>query len=224
MAKKNKGQNGQALGESSQLSFIQSHLRQILAVCIVVVVIVIGAIAGYSAYGKRSSKAAEALYLCEQYFMSGNYENALNGDGVECVGFLSVAKKYPSTKSGNVAKLYAGLSYAKLGNYEDAKTYLEKFSSKKDAMVSPAALGALGNVYVQLGETEKGAETLEKAAKKADNNVLSPLYLVQAGQIYESLGKADKALELYELVRSDYRASIEGSEIDKYIERAKHSK
>ncbi len=224
MAKRNKGQNGQALGESSQLSFIQSHLRQILAACIVVVVIVIGVIAGFSAYGKRSNKAAEALYLCEQYFMSGNYENALNGDGVECVGFLSVAKKYSSTKSGNVAKLYAGLSYAKLGNYEDAKTYLEKFSSKKDAMVSPAALGALGNVYVQLGETEKGAETLVKAAKKADNNVLSPLYLVQAGQIYESLGKADKALELYELVRSDYRASVEGGEIDKYIERAKHSK
>ncbi len=224
MANKNKVQKGQQPDASAQLGFIQTHVRQLSVACLVVVVIIVGIIVANSAISKRSAKAAEALYLCEQYFMSGNYENALNGDGVECMGFLSIASKYSSTKSGNAAKLYAGLSYAQLGNYEDAKTYLEKFSPKKDAMISPAAIGALGNVYVQLGENEKGAETLVKAAKKADNTVLSPLFLVQAGQIYESLGKQDKALELYELVRSDYRASMQGTEIDKYIERAKLSK
>ncbi len=224
MAKKNKGQNAQSPDTSAQLGYIQTHVRQLMAACLVVVLVIVGIIVANSALNKRSAKAAEELYLCEQYFMAGNYDNALNGDGVECMGFLSVAKKYSSTKSGNAAKLYAGISYAQLGNYEDAKTYLEKFSPKKDAMISPAALGALGNVYVQLGENEKGAETLVKAAKKADNTVLSPIFLVQAGQIYESLGQKDKALEAYELVRSDYRASTQGAEIDKYIERAKLSK
>ncbi len=226
MAKKNKGQNAQSTEASAQmgLGFIQTHVRQLMVACLVVVLVIVGIIVANSAINKRSAKAAEELYLCEQYFMAGNYENALNGDGVECMGFLSVANKYSSTKSGNAAKLYAGISYAQLGNYEDAKTYLEKFSPKKDAMISPAALGALGNVYVQLGENEKGAETLVKAAKKADNVVLSPIFLVQAGQIYESLGQTDKALEAYELVRSDYRASLQGSEIEKYIERAKLSK
>ena len=58
-----------------------------------------------------------------------------------------------------------------------------------------------------------------KAADKADNNTLSPIYLVQAGQIYESLGQNDKALDCYKKVKSNYMQSAVGSEIDKYIER-----
>jgi tetratricopeptide (TPR) repeat protein len=98
---------------------------------------------------------------------------------------------------------------------------LKDFDTKKDAMISPAALGALGNVYAQLGQNDKAVETLKKAAKKADNNVLSPIYLVQAAELLEADGKTDEALKLYEEVKASYRASQQGQEIDKYIERAK---
>ena len=174
--------------------------------------------------GQRNEKAAQALFPCEQYFQAGNYEKALNGDGAQCEGFLAIADQYSCTKSANLAKLYAGVSYAQLGKHQEAKEQLEDFSTKDDQMISPAALGALGNTYIQLGDNEKGAETLVKAAKKADNNVLSPLFLVQAAEVYESLGQTDKALGLYEQVKANYRASLQGSEIDKYIERAKGSK
>ncbi len=224
MSKKNKSQRAAGLDASLQESFVQNNLRKIAMICGVVVVVVLGIIGGWSYYSNRCAKASEALYPCEQYFLSGDFEKALEGDGVQCVGFVAIADKYSFTKVGNLAKLYAGISYVQLGKYEEGKTYLEKFSSKKDEMISPAALGALGNTYVQLGEVEKGAETLVKAAKKADNTVLSPIFLVQAGEIYESLGEKAKALELFELVKSNYRASTQGNEIDKYIERAKLSK
>jgi tetratricopeptide (TPR) repeat protein len=164
------------------------------------------------------------LYPCEQLFQQGNYEKALNGDGQEVLGLVEVAKKYGSTKSGNLAKLYAGLAYYNLGKMEDAEKCLEDFDAKGDELISPAAIGALGNVYAELGKNDKAVETLKKAAKKADNSVLSPVFLVQAGEILEAEGKMAEALELYEEVKAHYRGSMQGQEIDKYIERAKAAK
>ncbi len=224
MAKKNINQKGADLDASLQESFLQKNLKKIIIACVAIVVIAIACILGHLYWNNRSEKAAEALYPCERYFQDGNFEKALNGDGTQCIGFAAVATKYGRTKSGNVAKLYAGLTNAKLGKFEEAKKYLEDFSSKDDEMISPAALGALGNVYIELGQNEKGAETLLKAAQKADNGALSPLYLVQAAEVYESLGKKDKALELYQQVKDNYRGSTYGQEIDKYIERINAAK
>ena len=64
-------------------------------------------------------------------------------------------------------------------------------------------------------------EHLKKAAKMADNNTLSPVYLIQAGEILESQGKKAEALELYQQVKEKYVNSMQYQSIDKYIERAK---
>ena len=58
-----------------------------------------------------------------------------------------------------------------------------------------------------------------EAAKKADNNTLSPSYLIQAGQIYEALGKDDDALGCYKQIKEKYQNSMQYAEADKYIER-----
>lgn len=215
---------GAELENTLEETFIQKNLKKI-GICVAVVLVVVFAAIGFNYYNEsRNNKAAEALFPCEQQFLNGNYEKALDGDGQEVIGLVEVAKKYGRTKSGNVAKLYAGLAYAKLGKFEDAEKYLSDFNVKNDEMVSPAAIGALGNVYAELGQNDKAVETLKKAAKKADNAVLSPIFLVQAGEILESQGKTDEALKLYEEVRNNYRGSQLGSEIDKYIERAKSAK
>ena len=86
-------------------------------------------------------------------------------------------------------------------------------------MVSPSAIGMLGNCYAELGQNEKAVSLLLKAADKADNNTISPMYLVQAGQIYESLGQPEKALDCYKKVKETYINSAQYQEIDKYIER-----
>lgn len=205
-------------------TFVEKNIKKI-GISIVAVVVVVLLCIGWSYYtDSRNQKAAEALYPCEQLFQQGDFEKALNGDGQQVLGFVEVAKQFGSTKSGNLAKLYAGLAYAQTGNMEEAEKMLSDFSGRGDEMVSPAALGALGNVQAELGQLDKAVETLKKAAKKADNSVLSPIYLVQAGEILESQGKADEALKLYEQVRDNYRGSQQGQEIEKYIERIKAAK
>ena len=70
------------------------------------------------------------------------------------------------------------------------------------------------------GDKEKGVQTLIKAAKEADNDAISPVFLLQAGEVYESLGQNDKAVELYNQIKKQYFRSPLSQEIDKYIERA----
>lgn len=201
-------------------SVISKYKKPLLYGLIVIAVI----ICGYFLYRNfivipHEQKAEELLYQGQQYFAQDQYEKALNGDGQGYPGFISIANEYGNTPSGNLANLYAGLSYAKLDKYQDAVNYLEDFDLREDQMISPAALGALGNCYANLNKPEEAVKTLEKAANLANNNSLSPIYLIQAGEIYESMGKNDKALECYKQIKNKYINSMQYSEIDKYIER-----
>ena len=201
-------------------AFFEKYQKQILyGICAIVVIA--AAWIGYVQFLQKPKiqKSNEALAKCENYFNADNYDKALNGDGQGCIGFLQVAKEYGSTKAGNLAHLYAGICYAKTEKWEEAKAELEKFSTKDDAIISPASLGLLGNVYANLGQNDKAIEYFLKAAKKADNNSLSPNYLIQAGQLYEAQGKPQKALDCYREVKTKYLNSMAYQEIDKYIER-----
>lgn len=201
-------------------AFFDSYKKQIIY-GVVAIVVCVAAIVGYTQFisNPRSQKADEALFRCETYFQAENYDMALNGDGQGCIGLLKVIDDFGCTKAGNLAKLYAGLCYAQTDKFQEASEMLEDFSLQDDAVISPAALGALGNVYANLGQNEKAIKTLLQAAKTADNNSLSPTFLLQAGELYEAEGKDEKALEVYKQIKKEYVNSMAYQEIDKYIER-----
>ena len=201
--------------------FVERNIKALSYTVGGILVVVIIALLTYQYYiVPRNAEAADNIAVAEQLFAAGDFDKALNGDGSND-GFLQIVDKYGSTPSGNLARLYAGLCYAQTGKAEEAVKYLEDYDLCGDMMVSNAALGALGNCYAQLGQNDKAASTLLKAAKRADNNTLSPLYYLQAGQIYEALGNSSKALECYESNKSDYPQSMQAQDIDKYIERLK---
>ena len=207
---------------SQSEAFFLKYKKAIIAAVIAIVVIIAGVVL-YQTYvsGPNEQKASTTLAKGQEYFLSGDYQKALNGDSVSFKGFLNVAKEFSSTKAGNLANLYAGLCYANLDKWQEAADYLEKFDGADDAMVSPAAIGALGNAYAHLNQLDKAVSNLKKAAEKADNNSLSPTFLIQAGEILESQGKKAEALKLYQQVKDKYFNSMQYQTIDAYIERVK---
>ena len=202
-------------------AFINKNKKVLVAVVAAVVAIVtVGLLVSTYVIAPREKKAAEALFAGERYFQNGDYELALDGDQYEYAGFEAVAADFKGTKAANLAKAYEGISLAKLGRYEEAIATLKAFKGN-DVMVAPSVLAALGNCYAQMGQEAQAAATLVKAAKKADNNLLSPAYLIQAGQIYEKLGKKGEALKAYKLIEEKYYGSMQAMDIEKYIERVK---
>lgn len=205
---------------SSSEAFLLKN-KNMLGGIVAAVVIVICGYLGYRNFISEPNelKASEVLFKGEQYFATENYETALNGDSLGYAGFISIANEFSGTDAANLANAYAGICYAQLGKYEDAIKYLDKFSAD-DFMVSPAILGTLGNCYAQLNQLDKAAATLLKAAKTADSQSLSPIYLRQAGEIYEKLGKKAEAMEAYKTIKAKYGNTYQAIDIDKYIDRA----
>ena len=207
----------EALSKSEQ--FFENNKKTIFGCLIAIIVIIAGGMLYNAKIAQpRQTKAAEAIFPGENYFINGDYTTALDGDSYGFEGFVELSKQYRSTKAGKLAGLYAGLCYAQLDNMEEAEKYLAKFNGK-DQMVAPAALGALANCYATAGQNSKAIATFEKAAKKANNNLLSPYYYFQAGLIYESMGKDAQALKTYKMIKAKYPESIESQDIDKYIAR-----
>ena len=207
----------EALSKSEQ--FFENNKKTIFGALIAIILIIAGGMLYSTKVAQpRQLKAAEAIFPGETYFAKGDYTSALNGDAYGFEGFEELSKQYKSTKAGKLANLYAGLCYAQMGDKETAQKYLAKFNGK-DQMVSPAALGTLANCYATAGQYNKAISTFEKAAKKADNNLLSPYYYFQAGLIYESQNKTAQALKIYKKIKAEYPESIEGQDIDKYIAR-----
>ena len=204
--------------------FIEEHSKKIIT-GIVAVVVVVGAILGIK-YGyviPREQKAAAELFKGEQYFAKDSFALALNGNGADYLGFEAIIDEYGSTDAGNLAKAYAGICYFRMGEAEKAISYLKSFSGD-DTMISPAIVGLIGDCYVNMGNVKEGVSYFEKAAKAADNEVVSPIYLKKAGLAYENLKEYDKAVEAYKRIKEQYYNSMEASDIDKYITRAAAAK
>ena len=223
------GANSHVESSSNTEAFFIKFKKQILIAVVAVIVVIVGLLL-YKAYvqAPREDKASTALAKGQQYFNQEQFDKALNGDGAGYAGFVKIASDYSGTDAANLADLYAGLCYANLGKWAEAVTYLEQFSSKGDAMISPSAMAALGNAYANTGNVDKAISTLKKAADMADskaedgtNNSLAPTFLVQAAQLLESQNKNDEALKIYQDVKKKYVNAqvVQSSEIDKYIER-----
>jgi tetratricopeptide (TPR) repeat protein len=201
-------------------AFIEKNWKKIAAVLGAIIVIVAGAYIYKNHMADKELQAQKDIAAAQMAFAQQQYEQALNGDGTT-KGFLKVISEFSGTKTANVAKLYAGLAYAKTDKVDEAIKMLEDFSAQDDDMVSPSAIAALGNLYLQKDpKSTKGIELLIQAADKADNDVVSPTCLLQAGEAYEAQGQNEKAVEMYQRIKKQYFRNTVAGEIDKYIERA----
>jgi tetratricopeptide (TPR) repeat protein len=199
--------------------FLEQNYKQLIYVLAGVIVLV-GIFWLAKIYlNKRNDDAQAQMYQAQKYLESDSLKLALNGDG-NYLGFLDIAKEYKMTPAGNLSLYCAGICYLHLGQYQDAIDYLSKYS-KKDKMIGSLAIGATGDAYVELGDTQKGVAKYLEAANYAKNSFNTPIYLMKAGEIYELNKNYDDALKMYQRIKDEYPESTEGLTIDKYIARVK---
>ncbi len=212
----------EALTKTEQI--IEKYQKQIMfsVLAVVVVVTVILALRQYHFLPKEERAQAD-LFRGEFFFQDGDYKTAIEGNGGDYNGFEAIISENGSTKAGNLAKAYAGVSYMRLGDYQKAIKHLDSFSAS-DVLISPAIIGAIGDCYVELDQTQKAITYFEKAAKQANNELISPIYLKKAGIAYESLSQYPDAVKAYQAIKDQYPTSMEANDIEKYIERAKRRK
>lgn len=200
-------------------NFILKYQKQLLIAVGLFVLLACGYIAYKQFYIKPKNQEAElAIFTGEKYFRMGNKDSvAIYGDGNGYIGFESIIEEYGSTKTGKLARLYAGICYGRMGKYEQALTYLNDFSSD-DQILSHLVYGTIGDCLSNTGKMDEAAANYVKAAKAVDNESQSPVLYKKAGLVYKSLGQYDKVIEVFSIIKNQYSRSPLAAEAEKYIE------
>jgi len=144
-----------------------------------------------------------------------SYSTALRGDeDGNVMGYAKIIDKY-GNKAGKDVFVKAGTCAYNLGEYEEAISYLKKYSGK-EPIIAVKAQNMIGDCYVNLGKYDEAVSTFKKAAGLADN-VFAAESLIKEGLALEALGKKAEALKCYQDVKYRYPDSMYAVDIDNYI-------
>ena len=201
------------------LDFVSKN-KKALTYTITALAIVIVAFFGYTElYQKpREEKAADAMFTAEKYFAMDSSSLVLNGDG-QSKGVLYGLKNFSGTKAANLCNYYAGVSYLKLGDFNNAVKYLKDFSTEAK-QIQLMAYGCLGDAYAELNKKDEAVESYKKAGHTFDKDESnSAEYLFRAALLQETMGKNKEALELYKEIKEKFPRTEKGFQADKYIYR-----
>ena len=202
--------------------YIENNQQNLIRIAGAIVAVIALSIGYQKFYIAPMEKEAQVdMFMAELYFQKDSFNLALNGDG-QYLGFIDIADEYSSTKAGELANYYAGLSYLNTGDFENAIEYLGDFSSD-DVVLSSLALGCIGDAYMELADTDNALSYYEDAADNNDNEFTTPRYMLKQAMIHEANGDVADALALYKGIEADYKTSREGNGIEKYIARAENA-
>ncbi|NNV57765.1 tetratricopeptide repeat protein [Limnovirga soli] len=200
-------------------AFWKKYQKQVL-IAIGAVIVVIG---GWYAYqnmvvAPQEEQAADAIYKAEANFAKDSLVVALNGDA-SSKGFLYVINNFGGTKSGNLAKYYAGVCYLRTGDFNNAVKYLSDFSTDSK-QIQMMAYGCLGDAYAELNKNDDAVANYKKAATTfEDDAVNASEFLYRAALKLEVTGKTTEAVELYKQLKDKFPDTDKGRLADKYIYR-----
>lgn len=183
---------------------------------------------GYFAYQKFIAGPKEEDAANEMFVAQSNFEKATNGVASDSLyklslngsegkfGFVKIADEYSGTDAGNLANYYAGLAYLNIGKYDEAISFLSKFSSK-DIMLSALAKGAIGDAYSQKKQPKEALDYYVKAAETNKNDFTTPRFLMKAGKVALELKNNSDALKYFTDIKENYESSPEAASVDGLI-------
>jgi len=203
------------------LEFFNKYQNIIYGVIIGLLVIACAIIAFNRFYiQKKNAEASAQIVRPISLFMLGDTTSlnlALEGDD-ENDGFLTIIDGYKLTRTANTANYYAGLSYLKLGQKDEAMDYLKKFKKKEDVLWYACQM-TIGDLYDEQGDESNAIKYYEKASKGEDP-LFTPTALFKLGQMYERQEKWNEALKAYKEIEKRFYTEYNKMSIAQYVERA----
>jgi tetratricopeptide (TPR) repeat protein len=214
-------------GASKTEAWVEKNQKYIFGILAVIALITVG----YLLYNKfiaepNQDKAADEMFQAQQYFKQATDENdkkksdslynlALNG-GDGKMGFIKLADKNSGTDAANLANYSAGMASLRIGKFEDAIKFLDKYDGK-DMFTKALAIGSIGDANAELGKNKEALSFYVKAFEANENNMTTPRFLLKAGQMAMVLGQKDDALKYFTEIKEKYESSQESQGIDGLI-------
>jgi tetratricopeptide (TPR) repeat protein len=212
-------QHAEKQAENKIEAFFYRYKKPITYVAAAIIIVV----GGWYAYQKfvaqpKEEKAQAAIFKAEEYFRADSLRKGLDGDATS-KGFLYIIKTYSGTKTGNLAKFYAGVSYLRLGEFDNAIKYLDDFSTDSK-QIQALAWQRLGDAYSEKGNKSKAVDLYKKAGRHFElDEINSSESLFRAAQLLESENKPKEAVEIYKELKEKFPKTDKGGQAERYIYR-----
>lgn len=197
----------------------------------VIGIVAVGVLAylGYEKFIQEPKEAAASneLFYPMEYFRQAQqqdaiadslYTLALNGAEGK-YGLEDIIGEYSGTKAANLANYAAGVSYLHLDQYDKAISYLEDFDAE-GGNYEAVSQGAIGDAFMELGQTSDALNYYEKAIKADENSFTTPIYLHKAGIAALELGDGAKALGFFERIKEEFPQAAQANGVEGFIGRA----
>jgi len=192
----------------------QTATTYILAVAIVIAALVFG----WRAYAQRqTARGAAALDDAMKVFNAPTaadlttppqpgeivYGNDQAKFTAAVQKFEDVAKKYPRTRPGQLAHYYAGLSFDRLGQENQAKQELQAAASGGDGDYASLARFQIAHIDDKIGQADEALKIYQQLMAKPTVLVPKPVVMLALAQHYGQKNPAEAA-KLYAQIKSEY--------------------
>lgn len=117
--------------------------------------------------------------------------------------FAEVSAKYSLTRPGQVARYYAGLSYAQVGNFAEARKWLGEVESGRDMEMAALARFQLAKVSAQTGADAEALKLYQALIAKPTNMVPKQVSMMALADHYARKNPAE-ALKLYTQIKTEF--------------------
>ncbi len=200
-----------------QLGRTEKFARQnskLLSGILTVALVVIALGVTYKWYiGEQDKAAQNELFPAVFYFEKGEYDKAIDGDGVS-IGLLAIKEQYSGTNAANLSSFYAGVSYYQKGDYDAAISQMDSYSGS-DLLTQAQAFAVIGDAYMQKEDYANAANYYDKAASTNPNEQITDIYLEKSALAHELNKDYSAALNAYEDIIEKYGDSQSKAKAEK---------
>jgi len=130
--------------------------------------------------------------------------------------FTGLAHRYWRTRPGQMARYYAGLSYERLGQYEEAEKWLRE-AQKGSAELASQARFQLAKVYERSGKGAEAANIYQELIHKPTSLVPKLLAMLALAEYYSKANR-EEAAKLYEQIKTEFANTAIADEAEQKLE------
>jgi TolA-binding protein len=194
----------------------QEHQSKIIAAVIAVVVIGATAFGGWYYVNTQDEKASLDLSVAVRTLETPlrpagtpaqpdqpSYESATERATAARKQFQAIADKYPSTRTGKMARYFVGVTSAQLGDNATAERNLQEAANSSDSQLASLGKIALASVYRAENKDSQTADLYKQLIDKPTELVSKVTAQLELASFYESRQKTDEAKKLYEQIQKE---------------------
>ncbi len=197
------------------VDFAKKRMRELMLVAAAVVVILLVFLISNTIKAQAVKK--DSRLLAEILEISSQLKD--NPEGVAELEALAGNGKF-----SRIAYLKIASYWIEQGDFEKAKTYLEKIPDSKKDITYYQGKDMLAQVYIQDGEFDKAIAIYRSIEEEDQKDYALDAVLFHLAEAHEGKGELDTALELYKRVQDEYSQTFFGMDASKKVSELEEKK